>query len=112
MSRIIREVLRNKERPVRPGTIWTTDAPYRETAEKVRAYGERGILGVEMEMSALMAVAAYRRIRMAGLLVVSDELFEMRWRSGFSSAILRESSLFAREALLDAVRAAAENCEV
>ncbi len=38
------------------GSIWTTDAPYRETREKVARYRKDGILGVEMEMSAAFVV--------------------------------------------------------
>ena len=43
--------------PVFPGATWTTDAPFRET-ETAIAYGRsEGILGVEMEASALYAFA-------------------------------------------------------
>ncbi len=40
------------------GAIWTTDAPYRETASAIAANRARGILAVEMEASALYAFAA------------------------------------------------------
>jgi uridine phosphorylase len=46
--------------PVVTGTTWTTDAPYRETAEAI-AYAESlGIVAVEMEAAALYAFAAAR----------------------------------------------------
>lgn len=64
------------------GKIWTTDALYRETRGKVAAYGSRGLLAVDMEMSALFNVASYRGVALAGLLVVSDELFTLTWRHG------------------------------
>jgi len=64
------------------GTIWTTDAIYRETRGKVAAYGARGMWAVDMEMSALFNVARYRGVGLAGLLLVSDELFTMTWRHG------------------------------
>jgi uridine phosphorylase len=64
------------------GRVWTTDAIYRETKAKVQAYGSQGLLAVEMEMSALFTVARYRGIDLAGLLVVSDELFTLTWRHG------------------------------
>ena len=41
---------------IRGGT-WTTDAPYRETAEATRVTTESGLLAVEMEASALYAFA-------------------------------------------------------
>lgn len=68
---------------VHEGKVWSTDAPYRETEGKVRAYQARGALGVEMEMAALLTVAAFRRIDLAGALVVSDDLSRLVWRHGF-----------------------------
>jgi len=45
---------------VHRGAIWTTDAPYRETASAIAAAAERGVLAVEMEASALYAFASAR----------------------------------------------------
>ena len=86
---------------VRPGPVWTTDAPLRETADKVCLYGKDGVLAVEMEMSALFHVAAYRKVRLVGLLAVSDELFTLKWRPGFSSTLFKNSCRQATAALLD-----------
>jgi uridine phosphorylase len=47
--------------PVKRGAVWTTDAPFRETAEAVEAMRSRGLLAVEMEAAALYAFAAARR---------------------------------------------------
>ena len=41
---------------IRGGT-WTTDAPYRETAEAIKVITESGLVAVEMEASALYAFA-------------------------------------------------------
>jgi uridine phosphorylase len=87
--------------PFKKGRIWTTDALYRETAEKVINYGKKGILACEMEMSALISVALYRSLQVAGLLIVSDELFTLRWRPGFGSAILKKRTRDASRVLLD-----------
>lgn len=57
------------------GRVWTTDAIYREMGWKVRAYGAAGILAVEMELAALLAVAQVRGARLAAALAISDELF-------------------------------------
>jgi purine-nucleoside phosphorylase len=46
--------------PVVRGATWTTDAPYRETAEAIGAMQARGLLAVEMEAAALYAFAAAR----------------------------------------------------
>ncbi len=47
--------------PVRTGATWTTDAPFRETADAIEAARAAGILAVEMEAAALYAFAAARR---------------------------------------------------
>jgi purine-nucleoside phosphorylase len=86
---------------VRAGPIWTTDAPLRETVDKVSGYGEEGFLAVEMEMSALFHVAAYRKVRLVGLLVVSDELFTLKWKPGFRSTRFNLACRQASETLLD-----------
>jgi len=43
------------------GSTWTTDAPFRETAEAIDAARQRNILAVEMEAAALYTFAAARR---------------------------------------------------
>jgi uridine phosphorylase len=87
----------------RKGTVWTTDAPYRETPHKVKAYRDKGVLAVEMEMSALMTLAVFRSVRLAGLLVVSDELFDLKWRTGFKDSKFKDTSRGAAELLLQAI---------
>lgn len=62
---------------------WTTSAFYRETPAKVRDHRAAGRRLVEMELSALYAVAAYRDVAAAGVVVVSDELTDEAWRPGF-----------------------------
>lgn len=46
--------------PVARGATWTTDAPFRETAEAIGACRARGVLAVEMEAAALYAFARAR----------------------------------------------------
>jgi uridine phosphorylase len=46
--------------PVERGATWTTDAPFRETAEAIAAMQARGLLAVEMEAAALYAFATAR----------------------------------------------------
>lgn len=81
------------------GPVWTTDAPYRETRSKVAAYGAMGALAVEMEASALFALAQFRGVRLALLLAISDELFH-EWRPGFHSAELRAAKKLLTQAAL------------
>lgn len=56
------------------GTLWTTDAPYRETVHKAKKYRARGAHAVEMETAALLAVAKRRGFRAGGAVVLSDSL--------------------------------------
>jgi uridine phosphorylase len=44
--------------PVHRGATWTTDAPFRETAEAIASRQREGLLAVEMEAAALYAFAA------------------------------------------------------
>ena len=77
---------------LREGPIWTTDALYRETREKVVRYGSEGILAVDMECSALMQVAAFRRVELAAVLMVSDLLWQNPWQPAFQSKEFRRRS--------------------
>jgi uridine phosphorylase len=65
------------------GTIWSTDAIYRETRQKVQTFQHQGAIGVEMEISALFSVAAFRGVEMGAMAVVSDELASYKWYPGF-----------------------------
>jgi purine-nucleoside phosphorylase len=67
----------------RPGTVWTTDAVFRETRAEVTRHQRDGVLAVEMECSALFTVGGFRGIDVAALLVVSDDLSSLTWRPGF-----------------------------
>ena len=103
LNQMIEEALQKRGLYFERGKVWTTDAPYRETHEKVEKYQKKGILAVEMEMSALMTVAIYRTVKLAGLLVVSDELFDRKWNPGFSSPQLKNSSRLAGDLLINLV---------
>jgi uridine phosphorylase len=54
------EALSRVGEPVERGMTWTTDAPYRETEQAIKAACARGILAVEMEAAALYAFARAR----------------------------------------------------
>ncbi len=105
LNRRLQEALNTKGLPFRTGEVWTTDAPYRETLDKVKHYQRLGVLAVEMEMSALMTVARFRAVSVAALLVVSDELFDLKWKPGFSDPLLVKRSRAAAEILLMATSA-------
>ncbi len=65
------------------GTVWSTDAIYRETRKQVEHYQSQDAIAVEMETSALFTVARFRQVALGAMLVVSDELDSFKWRPGF-----------------------------
>lgn len=95
------DALEKTNLPFTTGPVWTTDAIYRETEKKVATYRKSGFLAVEMEMSALITVALYRCVELAGLLVVSDELSSLKWHTGFGGDTLKKRSREACKVLLD-----------
>lgn len=46
--------------PVLSGTVWTTDAPYRETSQQLAEYARQGVLAVEMQAASLFAFGIAR----------------------------------------------------
>lgn len=69
------------------GEHWTTDAPYREHEEKIRRYQARGVLSVDMEVSALYAAAETLGVQCAAGLAISDVLFDdAGWVGDFDGA--------------------------
>ena len=78
--------------PTTQGRIWTTDAVYRETREKVERYGGQGVLAVDMEYTALSAVAAFRGVSLAAVMLVSDELYHRQWAPRFHRKQFRTAS--------------------
>lgn len=91
LSRNLRKVLTDQGALFHTGPIWTTDAIFRETVEKVRHYQDAGALAVEMELSAVFTVAAFREIAAAGILAVSDEVSDYQWRPGFRTPAFAEA---------------------
>ena len=77
--------------PGSSGTIWSTDAPYRETSEKVAHYKEAGAIAVEMEFSALACLSERFEIDLAAAFVVTDVFKETSWEAGFSKKEVKES---------------------
>lgn len=61
------------------GKTWTTDAFYRETPNKIKNRKEEGCLTVEMECSALAAVAKFRNVKFAQYLYGGDDVSGKDW---------------------------------
>ena len=74
LTECLMDALMKSGMPFRSGRIWTTDAPYRETPEKVLRYQREGVLAVE--------------------------LFDLTWSRGFSNPKLRKATRSGAEILL------------
>jgi uridine phosphorylase len=74
-------LLEERSVPFVTGKVWTTDAIYRETRQRVARRRAEGCLVVEMEAAAFFAVAKFRGIRFAQLLYGGDDLSGPEWDS-------------------------------
>ena len=92
----------------RIGGLWTTDAPYRETMGKVRKYQEADLHGVDMEFSALLTVAAFRRIELAAIMVISDQVRDEQWQSGFKETVFKKIMRLVSLGLIEYLRQGGE----
>lgn len=97
----LQQVMDRRGMDYRTGRIWSTDAPFRETREKVTLHARAGVSGVDMETSAVMAVARFRNLAWTGLLVVSDKLWTEKWHPGFHSPELKSGLKTAAEAIVE-----------
>jgi purine-nucleoside phosphorylase len=95
-----RQTLQQADLRLHEGSIWTTDAIFRETVEKVKHFQKKGALAVEMELSAVFSVANFRDMDAAGILVVSDEISSYQWRPGFSKPAFKAARETACKAAL------------
>lgn len=90
------------------GPVWTTDAPYRELPEKVLEYQRNGVVGVDMESSAMLSLGVFRKVRVCNLLVISDEIWG-GWNPAFRSAELREATVRAERVIIRCLKAYLES---
>ena len=62
----------------------------RETVAEARHYQAEGVATVEMEASALFAVAAFRGVEMGAMFTVSDSLASLKWKPEFHSELTQK----------------------
>jgi len=72
------------------GPVWSTDAIYRETKEKVACFQKKNALAVEMEAASLFSAGNFRKIDVGCILVVSDEVSSMKWKPGFKNPVFKK----------------------
>jgi uridine phosphorylase len=95
--------LATRDIPFTAGRVWSTDAPYRETAPEVLKYRSRDAVLVDMETAAFLAAGSALGVETASLLVAADTLFD-DWQPPFDGrrvqTSLRIAARAARECLL------------
>ncbi|CAN5269823.1 MAG: nucleoside phosphorylase [Nocardioides sp.] len=79
--------------PHRVGKTWTTDADFRETAQRIAARRAEGCITVEMEAASLAAVCSFRDVEYGQLLYSGDALHEDTWQGRDWSTSGRRSQL-------------------
>ena len=99
ISGSIKEALRENRLSFYEGFIWSTDAVYRETPEKVEYFQKKDALAVEMELSALFTVGSFREVEVGAVLVVSDEISTCKQVAGFSKQCFKKSRRAVGEAI-------------
>jgi uridine phosphorylase len=74
LVRMAVEALSSSAQSVLRGASWTTDAPFRETAEAIEAARSKDVLAVEMEAAALYAFANVKKRRVLCLAHVTNTM--------------------------------------
>lgn len=100
------DLLEEVKCPYRIGKVWTTDAFYRETKGKMQKRKEQGCICVDMECSALAAVAQFRGKELFQFFITADCLEGEEWNPRSLSADVKftEKDYCAQLALEMAVR--------
>ncbi len=76
----ISQILTRQDHSHRLGTIWTTDAPFRELRKDVLDHQRKGVLAVDMEAAAMLSVARANDLSAASMFSVADQLSGGEWR--------------------------------
>jgi uridine phosphorylase len=59
---LLKDEIRRLGLTVVQGSVWTTDAPYRETTEQLQRHAAAGVLAVEMQAASLFAFATAHQV--------------------------------------------------
>ena len=86
-----RQMLQTAGLKFHQGIVWSTDAVYRETRDRVAYFQKKDALAVEMETSSIFTVARFRDVQVGGILVVSDELSDFHWQPGFKTKNFKQA---------------------
>ena len=80
LTRGISEILKKQNHSHALGRTWTTDAPFRELRKDVLRHQNEGVLAVDMESAAMLAVARSMDLSAAAMFSIADQLSGGEWR--------------------------------
>ncbi len=101
LVQIAADALKDTAQHVLVGATWTTDAPFRETAEAIEQAKSKGALAVEMEAAALYAFAGSLKVQVLCIAHVTNSMgqggddFEKGEADGTRDALIVLESLVA-----------------
>jgi len=83
LSQTVRQTLQARSLPYRTGSLVSTDAPFRETKSWLEQQRKKRLGFVDMEASAVFAMAEFHGIQAAALMLVTDNLSEAKHKIHF-----------------------------
>jgi len=93
LVRVLNESAKELGKPVMTGTIWTTDAIYREYSEQIDKWRDMGADVVNMDTSYFYAVSRVVKLSAIYACVVSDCVDGPSWDDGFGRTKMAMSDL-------------------
>ena len=101
-NNIIRKTLTAQKQSFIEGIVWTTDAMYRETPNRINRRIAEGAIGVDMECASLAACAQYNKLKFASLFYFTDLIQEETWQwKIYDKVTLRTELVLTCEKILD-----------
>lgn len=80
MIQSLSQILTKNNHPHALGITWTTDAPFRELRKDVLEHQKGGVLAVDMEAAAMLAVARSMNLSAMAAFSIADQLSDGHWR--------------------------------
>ncbi len=77
--KVLENEMKTDGTPYIVGRTWTTDAPFRETKNKIKQRIDEGCIAVDMECSAFIATARFRNVKFGQYLYAGDDLSGEEW---------------------------------
>lgn len=87
LKNVVEKIIYSHSLSFLEGSIVSTDAPFRETKSWLKKNQKKRIGLVDMETSAVFALAEFRGVESAALTIVSDEIWSGKWKKDFSSSL-------------------------